>query len=401
MADQFITCPNCGKKVPLTEAFTREIEEKLRCQFETEAKQREKEHEAALKTQQKEFDEKLAREKSTMEKQAKKRAEESLAAEMQDLKSQLDDKELQAAQAQKRELALRKRVREVEEREKELELEVQRKIDVERNKIWQQAAKTAAEEHRLKDAEKEKQIADMRAQIEDLKRKAEQGSQQMQGEVLELHLEEILRTSFPADSVDPVPKGVKGADVLHRVRNELGEQCGTILWEGKRTKNWSDTWLQKLKDDQREAKADIAAIVSVVLPKDITHIGEVENVWVADVQSAVGLAAALRQGLLQLAHARRALVGKSTKMEAIYNYLSGPEFRQRVQAIVESFVSMQADLNTEKRAMEKAWAKREKQITKVIENTSRMYGDLQGMIGASLPEIKVLELPSGDHLPEG
>jgi hypothetical protein len=397
MPEQFITCPNCGKKIQLTEAFTREIEQKLLTEFEGETEKLERRHAAELKAKEKEYEELLAREKALMEKQARKRAEQSVSTEFRDLQSQLDEKAKQVEQAQRRELGLLRRVREVEEREKALELEVQQKVDAEKKAIWEQAAKTAAEQHRLKDAEKEKQIADMKTQIDDLRRKAEQGSQQLQGEVLELHLEQALRVAFPLDSIDPVAKGARGADVLEGVRNELGDECGTLLWEAKTAKNWSDGWVQKLKDDQREAKADIAVIVSTSLPKDVTHVGETDGVWVADVQSAMGLARVLRQGLIQLAHARRALVGRNTKMEAIYNYLSGPEFKQRVEAIVGSFVSMQEDLSAERRAMERAWAKRDKQISRVIENTAQMYGDLQGMIGASLPEIKVLELPSGDR----
>jgi hypothetical protein len=395
MAEQFITCPSCGKKIQLTEAFTRDIEQKLRAEFESEAKKLEKQHAVELKGKEKEFEEQLAREKGLLEKQARKDAEQSVSVELRDLKSQLDEKAKEVEQAQKRELGLLKRIRNVEEREKALELEVQRKVDAEKNAIWEQAAKTAAEQHRLKDAEKEKRIAEMKVQIEELKRKAEQGSQQTQGEVLELHLEEALKAAFQFDSIDPVSKGARGADVLQGVKNQLGELCGNILWEAKTAKNWSDGWVQKLKDDQREAKADIAVIISTSLPKDTVHVGEADGVWVADVESAIGLATVLRQGLIQLARARKALIGKNTKMEAIYNYLSGPEFRQRVESIVGSFASMQEDLNTEKRAMERAWAKREKQISRVIENTAHMYGDLQGMIGASLPEIKVLELPAG------
>jgi len=394
--EQFITCPSCGKKIQLTEAFTREIEDRVRRQYEGHAKKLQEGHEAELRAKDKEFEERLKGERALMEKQAKKRAEEALSVEIRDLRSQVEEKAAQAEQARNKEVSLLRRVRDLEQKDRTRELELQRKLDGERGKIWEQATKGATEEHRLKDAEKDRQMAGMRTQIEELKRKAEQGSQQIQGEVLETYLEDALRSSFPGDLIEPVAKGARGADVLQRVRSEFGEECGSILWEAKRAKNWSDAWIQKLKDDQRDAKADLAAIVATTLPDNVGHVGPAEGVWVADVQSAVGLASALRQGLIQVAHARRALVGKNTKMEAIYNYLSGPEFRQRVEGIVEAFVAMQQDLNAEKRAMEKAWGKREKQITRVIENTSRMYGDLQGMIGASLPELKILELPAGE-----
>lgn len=401
MPEQSLTCPHCGKKIQITEAFTREIEQKLRSEFEGEAKKLERQHALDLKAKEKEYRDQFDADRASIEKQARHQAEQAVSVEMRNLKKQVTEKAEQADEAQKRELSLLKRVRDAEEREKTLDLEVQRKVQAESKMIWERAAKATAEQHHLKDLEKDKQMEDMKVQIEELQRKAAQGSQQAQGEVLELHLEGSLRAAFPYDSIDAVAKGVRGADILQGVKNDLGERCGTILWEAKTAKNWSDAWIEKLKDDQREAKADIAVIVAYTLPEDTLHVGEVDGVWAADMQSALGLASALRQGLIQLALARKALVGKNTKMEAIYNYLSGPEFRQRVESIVSSFAAMQEDLNAEKRAMERAWAKREKQITRVIENTAHVYGDLQGMIGASLPEIKVLELPGGDGSEEG
>jgi len=275
-------------------------------------------------------------------------------------------------------------------------LELERKLDEGRGKIREDALARAAEEHHLKDREKDKQLEDMRRQIEDLKRKAEQGSQQAQGEILELELEDVLRANFRFDEVEPVAKGVRGADVLQRVVTSSGKPCGSILWESKRTKAWSDGWIQKLKDDQREAKADTGIIVSSILPKGVNHIGCIDGVWVSDFPSLIGLGAALRSGILQLAHAQNALSGKGEKMELIYKYLSGPEFRNRVEAIVEAFVAMKGDLDSEKRAMERAWSKREKQIERVIHNTSGMYGDLQGLIGVSLPPIPLLEMSPGE-----
>jgi hypothetical protein len=397
MPEQFITCPNCGKKIPVTEAFSREIEQKVRAEFEGEARKLQEEHARKMQAQEKEYRKQLGEQKAAIEAQARSQAEQAVATQLQDLTSQLKEKAGKIDEARKQELKLLKQIREVEDKEKNLELEMQRKLASERKAIREEASKQAQEEHEFKDAEKDKQISDMRSQIDELKRKAEQGSQQAQGEVLELQLEERLRTTFQFDSIEEVSKGARGADVLQVVRNGGGEMCGSILWEAKNAKNWSNGWVQKLEDDQRDAKTDVAVIVTTALPKDIAHVGQVEGVWVADVQSAMGLASVLRQYVIQLAQARKALVGKNTKMEAIYNYLSGPEFRQRVESIVNSFSAMQQDLNAEKRAMERAWAKREKQISRVIENTAHMYGDLQGMIGASLPEIKVLELPGAEQ----
>lgn len=397
MADQYITCPHCGKRIQLTEAFTHDIEEKLRKEFDYEANRKEKEFEKAYAAQQKEYDEKLDHEKARLAKQAKKEAEESISTELADLKSELEKKSRQIKDAEKKELEFLKRERELEERERTIKLDTERTIAIERKKIWEEASSKAIEEHQFKDREKDQQLNDMRKQIEELKRKSEQGSQQAQGEALELELEELLRSTFRSDDVEPVSKGVKGGDVIHHVNSSSGGgSCGSILWEAKRTKAWSDSWIDKLKDDQRQAKCDLSVIVTSVLPKSINHFGNLDGVWVTDFQSVVGLATALRVNLIQVYQARNALVGKNEKMEVIYKYLSGSEFRQRVEAIVESFVSMKEDLDTEKRAMEKSWSKREKQIERVIQNTAGMYGDLQGMFGASLLEIKILQLPGGE-----
>ncbi|MDH4154180.1 MAG: DUF2130 domain-containing protein, partial [Nitrospira sp.] len=244
--------------------------------------------------------------------------------------------------------------------------------------------------------EKEQTIASMQTQIEELKRRAEQGSQQLQGEVQELELEAVLRTKFPRDTIEPVPKGEFGGDALQRVMGPLGQLCGTILWESKRTKNWSDGWLVKLRDDQRTAKADIAIIVSQTLPKDVESFDLVDGIWVTNAKSVFSLAVALRHSLIELASARQALDGQQTKTEMVYQYLTGPRFRHRVEAIVEAFSSMQEDLDREKKAITKQWAKREEQIERVMQATVGMYGDLQGIAGKSIQEIDGLELKTLD-----
>lgn len=239
----------------------------------------------------------------------------------------------------------------------------------------------------------------MQKQIEELKRKAEQGSQQLQGEVQELELEALLSAKFPRDTIQPVPKGEHGGDVLHIVFGPSGQPCGTILWESKRTKNWSDGWLTKLRGDQRSSKAEVAVIVSQTLPKGMETFGLIDQVWITDPRSVVPVAVALRQMLVEVASARQASEGQQTKTEMIYQYLTGPRFRQRVQAIVEAFSSMQEDLAKEKKAITKQWAKREEQIDRVMQATVGMYGDLQGIAGKTLQEIeglsfKTLEAPA-------
>ena len=253
-------------------------------------------------------------------------------------------------------------------------------------------AKSEAEEGlKGKVAEKELQIAGMQRQIEELRRKAEQGSQQLQGEALELELESLLRSRFPGDLIEPVPKGDFGGDVLHRVIGPSGQACGTILWESKRTKNWSDGWLAKLRDDQRNAKAEIALIVSSALPKDVASFDMIDGVWVAEARFAIPLATALRQSLIEVAATRQAQEGQQTKMELIYQYLTGPRFRHRIDAIVEKFTDMQEDLDRERKTMMRVWAKREEQLRGVLDSTAGLYGDFQGIAGRAMQEVESLD----------
>ncbi|MBX7150093.1 DUF2130 domain-containing protein [bacterium] len=381
MTERTVICPKCGNKIELTEAFTKQVSK------EVEEKVRE------------EFGQKYRKAVKDAEEKAKKQAEEDLAKHLKDLQDQLHTKSERLKEAEEKELALLKQQRDLEDRERTFKLEMERKLSEERKKIWDDAALKLTEENRLKEAERDKREADMLKQIEELKRKAEQGSQQSQGEILEVELENLLKEQFRYDDIVPVPKGVRGADVIQRVKMQNGKECGTIIWESKRTKSWSDGWIQKLKDDQRDVKANVAVIVSIALPKDINVLGNMDGVWIVDFQAAMGLATVLRSAMIDLAQAQAAAEGKNEKMEMMYTYLSGQEFRQRIEAIVESFSAMKEDLDSEKRAMEKIWSKREKQIERVLLNTSRLYGELQGIIGQSLQPISNLELPfEGEQL---
>jgi hypothetical protein len=343
-----------------------------------------------------EIERRLADERELIKVKTAQDLREALSVEIKDLKQRSAEKERKLLEAQQVELELRKEKRELEERSRELELEVVRRIDAERIKIQDDTTRQLQEEHRLKDAEKDKKLQDALKVNDELRRKLQQGSQQTQGEVLELELEELIRTSFPMDQVEPIPKGVSGADVIQRVMSKSGHLCGTIVWESKRTKTWSDGWLPKLKDDQRSVKADLAVLVSEALPKDCRGFGQYDGIWVSDSQSLISLAVALRTQLVEVAMTKLAAVGKNEKMEILYHYLSGSEFKQRIEAIVEAFVDMQEDLQDERRVMERRWSRREKLIQKVISNTSGMYGDFQGLIGSSLQAIPLLT--SGDEL---
>ena len=414
MPDQTITCPYCGKEIPLTETLAHQIKESLRKEFEVKVREiesalakREKllaEKTKILEDSQKSIDQqvsqKLQVEREKLKQEARKEVEEAIKIELKDLQEQNCEKERKLAEAQKVELEFRRKMREVEELKKNQELEIERKLGEERKSIFEKAKKEAEEENRLKLLEKEKQLEDTKKALDEAKRKAHQGSMQTQGEVLELDLESLLKSQFPIDEIEPVPKGIKGADILQKVHDRNGRYCGTIVWESKHTKAWNDSWLSKLKDDQRDVKAEIAVLVTETLPKGVESFAQIEGVWVTSYLLSSPLSSVLRASLIELAQHKLSIIGKNEKMDVLYNYLSGPEFRQRIEAIVESFKSMKEDLDQEKRATMKIWAKREKQIERIVNNTAGMYGDIQGIIGASLPQIKSLELTNGFEPPE-
>lgn len=308
------------------------------------------------------------------------------------------ERELAAAKskaelAEKAELSIRKEREAIAEQKRTLELDVQRRLDDEREKVRQTTMKEEEDAHRLKLAEKDKVIEDMRKQVEELRRKSEQGSQQLQGEVQELELEAILRHAFPMDHIEPVQKGRVGADILHTVIGPDGRPCGTILWESKRTANWSDGWLAKNRDDQREAKAHLGVIVTAAMPKNVETFARIQGVWVSSLRCAVPLAFALRDALVRTAAAQTAAQGREGKMETMYSYITGQSFRQRVSGIVESLIGMQTDLDAEKRATTRQWAKRQRQIELLMTSTAGMHGDLQGIVGKTMPEIEGLTTP--------
>ena len=267
---------------------------------------------------------------------------------------------------------------------------MQKKVQESLATVRDQAKAEAEDSLRAKVSEREAQISGMQRQIEELSRKADQGSQQLQGEALERELESLLRTRFPQDFIEPVPKGEFGGDILHRVQGPAGQFLGTILWECKRTKAWNDVWLAKLRDDQRSAKAEIALIISTVLPKGLETFDLIDGIWVTKLRYAIPLAIALRQSLIDLASSHRAAEGQRSKMEMVYQYLTGPHFRHRIEAIIEKFTDMQVDLDRERKTMMRIWAKREAQLKGVLDSSAGLYGDLQGIAGRAMPEIEGL-----------
>ena len=337
---------------------------------------------------------KFEEEKWDFELEKTKQIETAVGAERKILEERLKESETRLNEAQKNEIEIRKEKNRLEQEKKDFDLEKQRQLDEERKKIEEEAGKKAVEAEKYKIAQLEKKLNDALRVNEEQKRKLEQGSQQTQGEVLELELEEILKAAFPYDEILPVPKGTKGADVIQKVLNRSSRECGQIVWESKKTKAWSEGWIQKLKDDQRAIKADVAVIVSAVLPEDVKNFTFRDGVWICDVKLAIALACALRMNLEAITREKAMSVGKNEKMEALYSYLTGVEFRQRVEAIVEAFSGLDEGLKKERMAFEKIWSEREKQLKKAMNNTIGMYGDMSGLV--TLPQIKTLELPSGD-----
>src|SRR3989344_9558387 len=404
-----INCPLCHESIILDEVLTQQIEEEQKKKYESELKESEKkfsdelkkaksalsENKKQMESLEESLNEKLKveleKEKKKLQEEAKKRAEKSIGVDMKDLKIQLKERDKELEKSYKRELDGRKERRKFEDEKKNFELVMTRKLDDERKKIFEEATKKVVEEHELKNKEKQKQIEDLTNQISDWKRKAEQGSQKLQGEVLELEIEELLRRNFSNDNIEPISSGVGGADILQKVIFNNGKLCGTILIESKHA-NWSKVWVSKLKKDQRKIKADMGVIITTVLPKGIESFTFIDGIMIIPFKLAIPIISLLRNNLYEIARTKNINAGKDELKEKIYNYLTSIEFRQRVESVIESFVNIKDDLEKERRAMERIWSKREKQIEQAIYGIAGMYGGMQGII--KLPDIKSLNMPN-------
>jgi len=365
-----IICPHCKKAFPVTEALKHQLREDIARVFELEQKQ-------------------IMWKKALSA--AEERTKEKNTLEIKMLKQENEEKEKKLAELRQNELEIRKERVKLEEEKKELELKTQRTIDEERKKISEESYKKAVEENRLKNLDFERKEASYRKQIEEMKIKMEQGSQQSQGEVMEEELKKILSLEFPYDQISDVPKGIRGADLVQTVKNNLGRECGTILWESKRTKAWTEGWIAKLKQDQREVKAELAIIVTQVLPQGIKNFGLKDGIWIVDYETVTGAAIALRNNLVELFSVRSANKGKEEKKEILWNYLTSVEFKQRVEAIYESYTNLRDELQKEKDWFTKKWAREEKNISLVKDNLLGMHGDLEGIVGKTLPELEQLK----------
>lgn len=413
MNEPTIECPSCHAEIKLTDSLAAPLVAETRRQFAAQLAAKDQEVaavQAALVAEKLAIDkqrdaleatvsERLDEERKKIALEEAARANRQVALDMEGKDRQLQeltetlasrDEKLKVAQAAEAEML--KKQRELDDRLREADLDVQRQVSAALETVRASAKHDAEEALSLKVKEKETQIASMQHTIEELKKKAEQGSQQLQGEAQELMLEDALRARFPFDSIEPVGKGEFGGDVLQRVINSTGQVCGSILWETKRTKIWSDGWLSKLKGDQRAAKADLALIVSHALPKDIHSFDLVDGVWVTGPHCLIPVATSLRESLILMAGVKAVGEGQQTKSALMYEYLTGPRFRHRLEAVVDQFSEMQSDLATERKATMKRWAKREQQLHQVLDSTAGLYGDLQGIAGRSMIEIEALEV---------
>lgn len=382
MSTQTIVCPHCNTSIPLGEALaqhTKKLESDLVKKLEAQ--------QSAV------FEEKLATEKKRLWAVAQQKALEKQQRQLSDLENQVKESKAQLAEAEKQELELRKKSRELEEKQRKQELELARKLDEERQKIADSARKVEAESQQLKLQEKDKQLELLKKTIEDLRRQSEQGSMQLQGEAQEDDLKQHLQEAFPHDKIEDVATGARGADLVQIVNGRRGRSDGTILWESKNTKAFSNSWLSKLKADQGSVQADVAVLVSQALPDGVRSFAQKSGIWIVSYPLALSLAQSLHFHLVELSKVRSSLEGQGDNAELLLQYFSSPQFKNRIENLALTFVSMKADLETEKRSFQRIWSKREKELEKMISTTAYFYGDLQGIVGGALPSIPQLDLP--------
>ncbi len=413
-AGETVVCPKCAHHFSLDQGITRQTIERYESDFAQAFDARREELEAAMAREAerkagRQFGDQIAQLQQRLtdsgkaeqearalitkaQAEAKTRAQLEFAQEKQALAEELADKENKLRQFRDAELQLRKQKQQLEEQQANLQLDLQRKLDEERQRLTEQIGQKEAERYSLIEAEYRKKIEDAQRANEDLRRKLDQGSQQLQGEVLELELEHTLANTFVHDLIEEVKKGQRGADVLQTVRTPLGQSCGRIIWEAKRAEHWSDKWLQKLKDDQQAANADIAVLVTTVMPKGITApFARIGDVWVVTPQVMRPVAETLRVTLVEIQRLKQVNTGRNEKMEQLYNYLASAQFAQKVRTMLDSFEAMRADLEAEKRALQKIWIKRQAQIERVTGSMITVVGELQAIAHDSLPQLDAIE----------
>ena len=417
-----IKCPNCNTEIDINEVLYHQLEnkyknehlaEKKKLEAEIEAKRKEyKTHLDSLKAKEEEFKE----QKEKFEEEIKKATQIQLKAErvklqeelrkeildeqsesMAMLQKQLEEKSNQVKELNVAKAQIGQLQREKEEMESSImakaELALNEKLKLEKEKIQ----KATDEQNELKLRQKDEQLRQLQEQLQIAQRKAEQGSMQLQGEVQELAIEEWLKEKYPFDTIDEVKKGARGADCMQIVHTRESQNCGKIYYESKRTKDFQKSWIEKFKADMREKGADIGVLVTDVMPSDMQRMGLYEGIWICSFEEFKGISAVLREQIIKIHHAMKSQENKTDKMSLLYGFLTSNEFKMQIEAIVEAFTTMQSDLDSEKRSMQRIWKQREKQIEKVLDNTINMYGSIRGIAGNAIGNIKALELGySGD-----
>ena len=398
-----ITCPNCGQEIDVNSVISHNLEEEFKKKYNAkwlEEKKKYQEELDKLDKQKKEIEalqqnqEALVAEKLDIAVKAEKeKYEKQIKAQLQEEQSgriAMIEKELQEKSEQVKELNTAKAEIEKIKREKD---QMKDAIEAESAKEKERIRKVESEKNELIVAELQKQLDDQRRLTEEMKRKQEQGSMQLQGEVQELAIEEWLTSNFPLDTINEIKKGDRGADCIQIVHTRNTQNCGTIYYESKRTKNFEPKWLEKLRDDIRAKGANIGVLVTDAFPKNMDRMGLVEGIWVCSFEEFKGLCFVLRESIVQLSLVAASQENKGEKTLMLYDFLTSNEFRLQVEAIVEGFTQMQADLISEKRSIMGHWKKREKQIEKVLLNTNFMYNSIKGIAGSAIQPIKTLELP--------
>ena len=411
-----IKCPNCGNVFDVENVLAADIEIKYQQQYqerlnqslgkiEADKKRLEEEQQQFEEKKKREneiFSQKLQQEKLKLETEIQEQLRKSISSDYENrmrlLEDSNKDNEEKLKEARKKELDFLQKEQQLQNKEAELDLTLQKKLQEERTILSEQIRSQEMEKNALKETgfnlklkEMQMQLDEQKKLAEEMKRRAEQGSMQRQGEVQELLLEEILKENFPFDLIEEVGKGVEGADCIQVVRNSSGKECGKIIYESKRTKTWNNNWLEKLKTDKRSRGADIAILVTQVFPKDMERFGEREGIWLCTFTEVNSVAHIIRSGIIQVYEVQKSGENKGDKMQLLYNYLTGNEFRGQVEAIVEGFMAMRQGIMKERIQMEKIWKEREKQLEKVLLSTSGMYGSVKGIAGASVGDIPLLD----------
>lgn len=400
-----VKCPSCGNSFPLEEAIGKEYEQELRDKMIAWQKRKDEEFqkkEEEFKGQQKElaikYEQQLVQERVKLEEGLRKSLASDFENKLNFLEKANKENQEKLKLAGQKELEFLKREQDLKIRAEEMELEIQRKMQNERNQITEQIKKQELEktqlketEYQLKVKEFEKQLDDQKKLVEEMRRKAEQGSMQLQGEVQELILEELLRSTFPFDQIGEVGKGVRGADCIQTVRNKFGQDCGRIIYESKRTKDFANDWIDKLKKDMRGGGADIAVIVTQCYPKGMDCFGERDGIWICSFEEVKAVAYVLRDGIIRLSNASKSQENKGDKMHMLYDYLTGTEFSEQWKAIREGYMSMRLSILKERDAMEKMWKMREKQLDKVLLNASSIKGSIEGIAGADTISLSLTD----------